>query len=119
MDDQRRDPADSDPAPDGVRGDLGTLMNGALLAELDLLLLELERRLYRYARSGSELVHIADEGLLLAVRSRARLTQALASAQHTERHLQVVGIGQWQPTGTGQAWNADARVVEDDEPGRG
>jgi hypothetical protein len=59
-------------------------------------------------------VHIADEGLLLAVRSRARLAQALASAQHTERHLQVVGIGKWQPTGTGSAWNADPRVVADD-----
>jgi hypothetical protein len=118
MDDQRRD-ADGGPMANDAGPDLRTLVNGELLAQMDLLLLELERRLYRYARSGSELVHIADEGLLLAVRSRARLAQALASAQHTERHLQVVGIGQWQPTGTGSAWNSDPRVVTDDEPGDG
>jgi hypothetical protein len=86
---------------------------------MDLMLLELERRLYRYARNGPELLQMADEGLLLAVRSRARLAQALASAQHTERHLQVVGIGQWQPTGTGQAWNADPRVVQEDDDKNG
>jgi hypothetical protein len=86
---------------------------------MDLMLLELERRLYRYARNGPELLQMADEGLLLAVRSRARLAQALASAQHTERHLQVVGIGQWQPTGTGHAWNADPRVVEEDDDEHG
>ncbi len=119
MDDERADPAEQSPGSDGLARDLRTLVNGDLLAELDLLLLELEKRLYRYARSGPELVHIADEGLLLAVRSRARLAQSLASAQHTERHLQVVGVGEWQPTGTGSAWNADPRVVTDDEPGDG
>jgi hypothetical protein len=118
MDEPRQDTADGDPAG-GSAADLRTLGNAELLAHLDLVLLELERRLYRYVRSGSELVPIADEGLLLAVRSRARLTQALASAQHTERHLQVVGIGQWQPTGTGSAWNTDPRVTEDDGPGDG
>jgi hypothetical protein len=108
MEHQPQDPADENT---GLRA----LMNGDLLTQLDLLLLELEKRLYRYAVSGPELVHIADEGLLLAVRSRARLTQALASAQHTERHLQVVGVGQWQPTGTGHAWTADPRVLEEDD----
>jgi hypothetical protein len=93
---------------------LRELLNADLLANLDLLLVELERRLYRYAVSGPELIHIADEGLLLAVRARARLGQALASAQHAERHLQVVGVGGWQPTGPGLAWNADPRIVEDD-----
>jgi hypothetical protein len=116
---ERGDAAAPDEAgPDGFSGDLAALPNGDLLALMDLVLLELEQRLYRYAMNGPELLQMADEGLLLAVRSRARLAQALASAQHTERHLQVVGIGQWRPTGTGQAWNADPRVVEEgDEHG--
>lgn len=93
---------------------LHALPNVDLLTQLDVLLLELERRLYRYARSGAELIHMADEGLLLAARSRARLSQALASSQHTERHLQVVGVGEWRPTGTGHGWHADPRVLEDE-----
>ncbi len=36
---------------------------------------------------------MADEGLVLAVRSKARLGQVLSSAQHAESHLQVVGVG--------------------------
>ena len=60
---------------------------------LDLTLLKLERRLYRYAHLSPELPEMVDEGLGLAVRARARLRQVLSLAQHTEGHLQVVGVG--------------------------
>ena len=54
------------------------LDNAELLSALDPALLELEKRLYRYARLGPELLEMTDEGLVLAV--RARLGQALSSA---------------------------------------
>ena len=79
-----------------------------LLSALDLALLELEKSLFRYARVRPELLEMADEGLLLAARTKARLGQALSAAQHTESHLQVVG--DWKPTGTSPAWNAEARL---------
>jgi Regulator of chromosome condensation (RCC1) repeat len=53
--------------------------------------LELEKRLFRYAKVGPELLEMADEGLVLAARAKARLGQSLSAAQHTEGHLQVVG----------------------------
>ena len=43
------------------------------LGVLDIALLELERRPYRYAHLDPELLEMADEGLVLAVRARARL----------------------------------------------
>ena len=43
-----------------------------LLSTLDLTLLELERRLFRYAKVGPELLEMADEGLVLAARAKAR-----------------------------------------------
>ena len=48
---------------------------------------------------------MANEGLVLAVRARAGLGQALSSAQHIEGHLQIVGVGEWQPTSARPAWN--------------
>jgi hypothetical protein len=53
-----------------------------------------------YAKVGPELLEMADEGLVLAARAKARLGQALSAAQHIEGHLQVVGVGDWQPTST-------------------
>ena len=94
---------------------LSALPNDELLSALDLTLLELEKRLYRYAHLGPELVAMADEGLVLAVRARARLGQALSAAQHAEGHLQLVGVGEWKPTSTRPAWNTDPRVSEGEE----
>jgi hypothetical protein len=47
--------------------------NAELLAVLDGVLVELERRLLRCARSGPEILDMADEGLVLSVRSATRL----------------------------------------------
>jgi hypothetical protein len=109
-------PVDPDnlPYPD-YREVLSALPNAELLNALDLTLLELEKRLYRYAHLGPELLEMANEGLVLAVRSRARLGQALSSAQHAEGHLQLVGVGEWKPTSTRPAWNTDPRVSEGEE----
>jgi hypothetical protein len=84
-----------------------------LLNALDLALLELEKRLFRYAKVGPELLEMADEGLMLASRAKARLGQALSAAQHAEGHLQIVGVGDWKPTGTRPAWNAEPRLTEE------
>ena len=97
---------------------LASFPNPELLAALDLVLVELERRLLRYARRGHELLEMADEGLVLAVRAAARLAQAQSSAAHTTGHLQVVGVGTWTPTSTQPGWSDDPRVTEGgDEPG--
>jgi hypothetical protein len=93
---------------------LAALPNAELLSALDLALLELEKRLLKYARVGPEVLGMADEGLVLAVRARARLSQALSSAQHAEGHLQVVGVGEWQPTSTRPAWNTEPRLADDE-----
>jgi hypothetical protein len=79
-----------EPVPD-YQQDLSKLSNPELLSALDLALLELEKRLFRYAKVGPELLEMADEGLVLAARAKARLGQSLSAAQHTEGHLQVVG----------------------------
>ena len=60
------------PVPDFERV-LSNLSNPELLSALDLALSELEKRLYRYAHLGPELLAMADEGLVLTVRDRARL----------------------------------------------
>jgi hypothetical protein len=93
---------------------LSNLSNSELLSALDLALLELEKRLYHYAHVGPELLEMADEGLVLAVRARARLGQALSSAQHAEGHLQLVGVGDWKPTSTHPSWDTDPRLGEED-----
>ena len=94
---------------------LSNLSNPELLSALDLALLELEKRLFRYARVGPELLEIADEGLVLAARAKARLGQSLSAAQHTEGHLQVVGVGEWHPTSTRPARNAEPRFPQGQE----
>ena len=94
---------------------LSALSNAELLSALDLALLELEKRLTHYAHVGPEVLEMADEGLVLAVRARARLSQALSSAQHAESHLQLVGVGDWKPTSTRPAWNTDPRITEEED----
>jgi hypothetical protein len=91
---------------------LDALSNADLLATLDAVLLELERRLFRYSQTGHEILEMADEGLVLASRLAARLGQAQSAAAHTQGHLQVIGVGGWQPSSTQPAWNADPRVTE-------
>ena len=109
--DDQREPIE--PVPDSQRA-LSDLSNPELLSALDLALLELERRLFRYAKQGAEIIVMADEGLVLAARAKARLGQALSAAQHAESHLQIVGVGDWQPTSTRPAWNAEPRLAEQD-----
>ena len=94
---------------------LSNLSNPELLSALDLALLELEKRLFRYAKVGPELLEMADEGLVLAARARARVSQSLSAAQHTEGHLQVVGVGEWRPTSTRPSWNAEPRLPGSEE----
>ena len=60
--------------------------------------------------SNPELLEMADEGLVLAARAKARLGHSLSAAQHTEGHLQVVGVGEWRPASTCPAWNAEPRL---------
>ena len=103
-----------EPVPD-FQVALSHLSNPELLSALDLALLELEKRLYRYAKVGPELLEMADEGLVLAARAKARLGQALSAAQHTEGHLQVVGVGEWQPTSTHPSWNAEPRLTQEED----
>src|SRR5215218_4151281 len=102
-----------EPVPDYQQA-LSNLSNPELLSALDLALLELEKRLFRYAKQGPEIIEMADEGLILAARAKARLSQALSAAQHAEGHLQIVGVGEWKPTGTRPAWNAEPRLTEED-----
>jgi hypothetical protein len=76
-----------------------------LLSAIDLALLELEKRLFRYAKVGPELLE----------RAKARLGQSLSAAQHTEGHLQVVGLGEGRPTCTRPSWNAEPRLPPGEE----
>jgi hypothetical protein len=101
------------PVPD-FEETLTNLTNPELLSALDLALLELEKRLFRYAHVGPELLEMADEGLLLAVRARARLGQALSSAEHAEGHLQIVGVGEWDPTSIEPTWDTDPRLGKEE-----
>src|SRR5919112_1410099 len=111
-----RDPLDPNelPVPDSKEA-LTALSNPELLSALDLTLLELEKRLLHYAKVGPEVLEMADEGLVLAVRARARLGQALSSAQHAEGHLQIVGVGEWTPKSTRPTWNTEPRLGKVDE----
>lgn len=110
-----------EPSADDFEQTLASLPNPELLGAVDLVLLELERRLLRYARSGHELLDMANEGLVLAVRAAARLGQAQSSAAHAAAHLQVLGVGDWSPTSTQPGWADDPRAIaerdEPDEPG--
>jgi hypothetical protein len=100
-----------------ARRPLAERSNADLLAVLDEVLLELERRLLRYARSGGEILAMADEGLVLSVRAAARLRQSQSSAAHTTSHLQLLGVGNWAPRSTNPAWGDDPRVMDVEEPG--
>jgi hypothetical protein len=102
------------PVPDFEEA-LSNLTNAELLRALDLTLLELEKRLYRYAHIGPELLQMADEGLVLAARAGARLGQAISSAEHAQGHLQIVGVGEWEPTSTVPTWDTDPRLSEEEE----
>lgn len=90
------------------------LSNGELLATLDTVLVEIERRLLHYARSGREILAMADEGLVLATRTAARLRQAQSAAAHSAGHLQVLGIGDWRPRSINPSWSDDDRVTRPD-----
>ncbi len=110
-----REPFDPNELPvPGFKEALAALSNPELLSALDLTLLELEKRLLHCSRVGPELLEMADECLVLAVRARARLGQALSSAQHAEGHLQIVGVGEWKPTSTRPAWNTEPRLSEEE-----
>jgi hypothetical protein len=50
-----------------------------------------------------------------AARTKARLGQSLSAAQHTEGHLQVVGVGEWRPTSTRPSSNAEPRLSQGQE----
>jgi hypothetical protein len=106
-------PIDLNELPD-LEQVLAALPNPELLFALDLTLLELEKRLLRYAQAEPQPLEMADEGLLLAVRARARLEQSLSSAHHTEGHLQIVGVGGWEPTSTHPSWDSEPRLNEED-----
>lgn len=97
--------------PDQADATFAQLPNDQLLATLDEILLELERRFLHYAHVGGELREMADEGLVLATRTSARLRQAQSAAAHTTGHLQVLGVGKWTPTSTNPNWNDDPRVT--------
>jgi hypothetical protein len=58
---------------------------------------------------------VADEGLVLAARAKARLEQALSGAQHAEGHLQVVGVSEWRPTIMRSSWNAEPRLTQEED----
>jgi hypothetical protein len=93
---------------------VSAMPNPELLDLLDRVLLELERRLFRYAQKGAEIQEMADEGLVLAMRAGARLRQAQSAASHTVGHLQVVGVGEWRPSATNPGWSDDERVTGND-----
>jgi hypothetical protein len=92
--------------------DLPELSNRDLLTALDQVLVEVERRLLHYAQSGPEILQMADEGLVFATRTAARLRQAQSGAAHTAGHLQIVGVGDWQPHSISPGWSDDERVTE-------
>ena len=92
---------------------LGEFANDDLLAALDAVLLELEKRLLKYAQRGPEILQMADEGLVLAARAAARLRQAQSAAAHTASHLQIVGVGDWSPRSTNPGWGDDPRVADE------
>ncbi|MCU1450742.1 MAG: hypothetical protein JWP02_2912 [Acidimicrobiales bacterium] len=93
---------------------LPELSNDELLTVVDLVLLETERRLLRYAQQGPEIKDMADEGLVLAVRASARLRQAQSATMHATGHLQVLGVGDWSPQSTNPGWDSDPRVTGDE-----
>jgi hypothetical protein len=106
---------ESKPELDDFGAVVAEVSNADLLLVIDLVLLELEKRLLRYARVGADILEMADEGLVLAVRAGARLRQAQSSAAHTAGHLQLVGVGEWRPRSTDPSWGDDPRVTGEEE----
>jgi hypothetical protein len=45
---------------------------------------------------------------------RRDLFEIGALTPRAEGHLQFVGVGDWKPTSTRPAWNAEPRLTEDD-----
>ena len=109
-DDPRGGPVDWSEVLASLKSSLATMPNGELLASVDVVLLELERRLLHYSHVGHEMIPMADEGLVLASRAAARLRQAQSATSHTAGHLQVVGVGDWRPRSTSPSWSDDPRV---------
>jgi hypothetical protein len=89
------------------------LSNHDLLAALDEVLVEVERRLLHFAHRGPEILEMADEGLVLATRTAARLRQAQSAATHAAGHLQIVGVGEWRPRSINPGWSDDERITRD------
>jgi hypothetical protein len=115
--DERREPREpKEPVPDFQQA-LSNLTNSEILSDLDLAHLELEKRLFRYAKIGLELLEMVEESMVLAARVKVKLGQALSAVQHTQGHLQVAGVGHWQPTSTRPAWNAEPRLPPGEEDG--
>ena len=71
-----------EPVPDFEQA-LSKLSNPDLLSALDFALLELEKRLFRYAKVGPELLEMADEGLVLAARAKGA-ARAIPLAQEED-----------------------------------
>lgn len=65
---------------------------------------------------GPKILAMDDEGLLLATPTAARLRQTQSSAAHTAGHLQIVGVGEWQPRSTNPGWSDDLRVTNPSDP---
>ena len=85
------------------------------MSALDLALLELEKRLYRYAKVGPELLEMADEGLVLAARAKGLGFRNHSLPPSTPRATRKWwGVGEWQPTSTRPSWNAEPRLTEED-----
>jgi hypothetical protein len=57
---------------------------------------------------------MVEDGLVLAARAKSRLRHSLSAAQHTEGHLQVVGVGEWRPTSTGPSWNPEPQLAQEE-----
>jgi hypothetical protein len=106
---------ESKPDLDDFDAMVGGVSNAELLLVIDRVLIELEKRLLRYARVGADIQEMADEGLVLSVRAGARLRQAQSSAAHAAGHLQLVGVGEWQPRSTTPSWGDDPRVSGEEE----
>ena len=112
---ERKGEPESKPGLEDFDAVVAEVSNADLLLVIDLVLLELEKRLLRYARVGADILEMADEGLVLAVRAGARLRQAQSSAAHTAGHLQLVGVGEWRPRSTDPSWGHDPRVTGEEE----
>jgi len=65
--------------------ELEQMSNADLLATLDTVLVEVERRLLRYARTGPEILAMADEGLVLVTTPAGATTSGSRIRRDNER----------------------------------